>query len=285
MLSIDDRINFYLGEEFINQSHIDATAVDTMTVDQLPGIKPEYEDPLKQLLIDTNNADKKFLLCAGDIRHKPPIYAFCKNRMAEHNSSVILRCLNFVRHWPDYYDRPNDIPFDDKIDKIIWRGDTTGYPDIFPNRFQLVSTWFDKHDLIDVAFSGTLQNIKGYNKFIKIPMPIEEMLNYKYILSVEGNDKDSGINWKLNSNSVVLMAKPRCTSWLMETTLMPDFHYVLLKDDFSDLYEKLEWCIKNQDRCKEIVENANDFMMQFADSEQEQQIEHQVINRYFEIFR
>jgi hypothetical protein len=127
--------------------------------------------------------------------------------------------------------------------------------------------------------------VKGYDNFVKPQLSIEEMLHYKYILSVEGNDKDSGLNWKLNSNSVVLMAKPRHTSWLMESTLMSDFHYVLLKDDFSDLYEKLEWCIKNQDRCKEIVENANDFMMQFADSEQEQQIEHQVINRYFEIFR
>jgi len=48
---------------------------------------------------------------------------------------------------------------------------------------------------------------------------IEEMLNYKYILSVEENDKDGGIQWKLNSNSLLLMSKSRVISWLTETKL------------------------------------------------------------------
>ena len=30
------------------------------------------------------------------------------------------------------------------------------------------------------------------------------------------------------------MAKPNVVSWLMEDTLIPDYHYVLLKYDFSD---------------------------------------------------
>ena len=45
------------------------------------------------------------------------------------------------------------------------------------------------------------------------------MLNYKYILSVEENDKDGGIQWKLNSNSLLLMSKSRVISWLTETKL------------------------------------------------------------------
>jgi len=108
-------------------------------------------------------------------------------------------------------------------------------------------------------------------------------LKYKYILSVEGNDKDSGINWKLNSNSLVLMAKPRVTSWLMETTLIPNYHYVLLKDDFSDLLEKVIWCHNHPNECKQIVKNANEFMKQFANPIMEQQIEEAVINKYFQL--
>ena len=107
------------------------------------------------------------------------------------------------------------------------------------------------------------------------------MLKYKYIVSVEGNDKDSGLNWKLNSNSVILMAKPRITTWLMETTLLPDVHYVLLKDDYSDLKEKYIWCEKNKDKCKEIIKNANKFMQQFSNEKKEQEIEEAVINKYF----
>lgn len=98
-----------------------------------------------------------------------------------------------------------------------------------------------------------------------------------------GNDKDSGLNWKLNSNSVILMAKPRITTWLMETTLLPGVHYVLLKDDYSDLREKYIWCKNNQAKCKEIIKNANMFMKQFNNKEREQEIEEAVINKYFDL--
>lgn len=62
------------------------------------------------------------------------------------------------------------------------------------------------------------------------------------------------------------MAKPRCTSWLMETTLVPNYHYILLKDDFSDLENKLKWCNNNQEKCAQIIKNANKFMSQFSDN-------------------
>ena len=136
---------------------------------------------------------------------------------------------------------------------------------------------------IDVAFSHICQNRGEYSEYVKGKVSINRFLKYKYILSVEGNDKDSGLNWKLNSNSVVLMAKPRVTSWLMETTLIPNYHYVLLKDDFSDLLEKVKWCENNEDKCKDIIKNAHKFMSQFKDEDREEKIEEEVINRYFKI--
>ena len=79
------------------------------------------------------------------------------------------------------------------------------------------------------------------------------------------------------------MAKPRVTSWLMETRLIPNYHYVLLKDDFSDSEDKINWCNENPTKCKEIINNAHDFMSQFKDNEKEQQLELDVINKYFKI--
>ena len=113
-------------------------------------------------------------------------------------------------------------------------------------------------------------------------MKIEEMLKYKYIISIPGNDKDSGINWKLASNSVVLMCKPNIISWLMESTLIPNYHYVLLKDDFSDLLEKYKWCENNQDKCIEIIKNAKTYMNQFSNLDRERQIEDIVIKTYLD---
>lgn len=69
----------------------------------------------------------------------------------------------------------------------------------------------------------------------------------------------------------------------METTLIPNFHYVLLQDDFSDLLEKVEWCNNNQDKCKEIVKNANSFMKQFSNNLYEEELEKSVLNQYFNL--
>jgi hypothetical protein len=142
----------------------------------------------------------------------------------------------------------------------------------------LVKRWYGKYD---IAFSKIVQGRDDYKKYVKEERPITYFLKHKYIISVEGNDKDSGLNWKLNSNSLVLMARPRVTSWLMETTLVPDYHYVLLKDDFSDLEERLRWCKYNQERCKQIIVNANNFMKQFADKKAEEKLENDVVNNYF----
>lgn len=111
------------------------------------------------------------------------------------------------------------------------------------------------------------------------------MLKYKYIMSVEGNDKDNGLQWKLNSNSIILMSKPRITTWLMETTLIPNYHYVLLKDDYSDLEKQLHWCNNNQDKCLIINQNARKFMNQFVNNETEERIEGKVLKKYFDLIK
>ena len=61
------------------------------------------------------------------------------------------------------------------------------------------------------------------------------------------------------------MPKPRIVSWFMEDHLEPDVHYILIKDDWSDLKEKIEWCEKNQEKCLKIINNANAYVQRFVD--------------------
>ena len=287
-MNSNERLKFYLGEKLYNQEFNIQDYNLNKDINMLKNstwfAKEIYEISLVKLLIKTNNQDKKFKFQPGDVILKQDLCTLVKNRY-NNNNSVILRCLNFSRHWPAYYYVQKDILFDNKKNIIFWRGATTGYSGVNKpgNRFTLIEKWFDKSKYIDIAFSRICQNQDSYKKYVKSFVNIEQMLKYKYILSVEGNDKDSGLNWKLNSNSVVLMTKPRVTSWLMETTLIPNHHYVLLKDDFSDLEEKLEWCNNHQNECKKIVLNAKKFMSQFADKKKEEKLEENVINKYFEL--
>ena len=278
------RKNFYLGNILkANIKNIELNGDPKIISNTRHSI---YDDPLRSLLIKTNNNGKKLNYLMGDIQSNhgnPTILG--KNRSQNSNDGVILRCLEFYRHWNKYYHKPEDLPFENKKNCVIWRGATTGQPSRPVNRFTLVEKWFNKSKYIDVGFSDICQGKDKYSIYLKKLMSPSEMIKFKYILSVEGNDKDSGINWKLNSNSLVLMAKPRTASWLMETTLIPNYHYILLKDDFSDLEEKYLWCERNQDKCKEIIKNAHIFMSQFKNKENEEQLEIDVINTYFEILK
>ena len=297
----NDRLNFYLGKNLIKHKHVNINEFENFKIiDDLTLNKNThdevYDEPLKKLLIKTNNTDKKFVFTRGDAINKDQqnMITLSKNRTEFNNDSVLLRSFNFDRHWYYYYNKPNDIPFKYKKNKIFWRGVTTGCSDNFEahrwnprkvNRFNLVTKWFDKNENIDIGFSNVHRNWlkKDYQKYVKGKCKPEDFLKCKYILSIEGNDKDSGLNWKLNSNSLVLMPKPRVTSWLMETTLIPNYHYLLIKDDFSDLEEILFWCNNNQNKCKKIIKNANKFMKQFSDNNYESKLEERVINKYFEI--
>ncbi len=277
---MEDRINFYLGNYIINTKNIDITIFPKIkTIQKLNLNNSHYDLKLYNLLVSTNNTNKKFFYSSGDIEKYEHGLTLCKNRCKENRSSVLLQCLNFNKHWYLYYNKPKDIDYDNKIPSIFWRGSTTGRLD----RFLLILKWFNKDENINIGFSNVCKNKTRFFKYVKGTCNVSEFLKYKYILSVEGNDKDSGLNWKLNSNSLVLMPSPKVCSWLMETTLIPNYHYVLLKDDFSNLKEKLIWCNHNPHLCKEIINNAHIFMKQFSNLTSELELEKRVINKYFEL--
>jgi hypothetical protein len=85
----------------------------------------------------------------------------------------------------------------------------------------------------------------------------------------------------MSSNSLAVMPKPKFETWFMEGTLKPDYHYVLLKDDYSDLEEKLNYYINNPKAALEIIKNANDYVSQFKDQRREDLISLLVLEKYF----
>ncbi len=285
-LSYQERVNFYLGESLVNGGTINLN--DYPKPKCLREMKwsnnTKYVNPLEMLLKRTGHHNKKFYYKFGDISSHQHKLTLVKNRGVDISESVILRSLNFSRHWGHYYLKPRDIPFIRKKPIVFWRGVTTGCPNRPGNRFCLVDKWFGKHPNVNVGFSKVCrERYLNYQKYVLGLSPIVTFLNYKYLISVEGNDKDSGLNWKLNSNSLVLMPKPRITSWLMETTLVPDYHYLLIQDDFSDLADRLAWCEKNQGKCLAIIRNAHAYMNQFKTHLSEKRLEMDVINKYFKI--
>lgn len=111
-------------------------------------------------------------------------------------------------------------------------------------------------------------------------MTIPEHLDYKFIISIEGNDVASNLKWAMSSNSAVIMKRPTCESWFMEGTLIPNYHYIEIADDFSDLPEKIEYYIAHPQEAEEIIRHAHEYVSQFKDREKERIVSLMVLDKY-----
>jgi hypothetical protein len=149
----------------------------------------------------------------------------------------------------------NRLDFNEKKSLCVWRGNTkNGYNSNF---FKPEGKNGMNQRMYFVYFynKGAFQNIDYSDSY----MSISNQMKYKYILSIDGwSNQWDATAWKLYSGSVLLKVKSVWEQWFY-----PDFkewvHYVPIENDFSDLNEKIEWCINNDKKCKEIAENARQF--------------------------
>lgn len=144
--------------------------------------------------------------------------------------------------------------YQQKQDLLVWRG--AAYQD-------------HRRRFIKEYYQNPLCNVGQTNKPIedvpwqKDKLTIEEQLQYKFILSIEDNDVATSLKWTLSSNSLCLMVKPKFETWFMEGTLIPDVHYVELKEDYSDLNDKIEYYLAHPEKAEAIINNAHQYIEQF----------------------
>jgi len=207
--------------------------------------------------------------------------ALVKVRLLTDISGGILCPMEYGRHWgPIKEARTVTTPWASKHNSCVWRGMPAGIQNIIENqRILCCQKHGNKHN---IGITDTWDRFPI--EYVKPALSIPEMLQYKYVLSLPGNDKDSGLNWKLASNSLVLMPPPEIESWLMEGLLKPYEHYVPLAKDLSDLDDIITWCNLHDKECLQIIINANSFMKTFDNIEIEQQIFENIKAHYARTF-
>ena len=227
----------------------------------------------------------KFVFSFGDNTKIKNIPCFVKAKNLLTDDYSVLLKLNTDRHIGMLHEIPSlDIPFHSKMNKVIWRGAATGINGD-TTRYNFVKKYQNsRNPNIDISFTLFPQTIPKEHKLNTFKkgesMSIGEMLKYKFLISIEGNDVATNLKWTLLSNSVVLQPIPTKCSWFMEDMLIPFEHYVPLESNFSDLEEKYEWCMHNLDKCEQISKNATKYMKQFLDNENEKYITNEVIKGY-----
>ena len=184
-------------------------------------------------------------------------------------TSVVMK-LDKVRHFVVLNDH---VEFEEKKDMAIFRGGIKSNK----NRWEFLEKYFS-HPKVDAASTDDAKpEWKGRL------LTLRDHLQYKFILSLEGNDVASNLKWIMSSNSVAVMPRPTYETWFMEGTLIPDYHYIEIKPDFSDLIEKMDYYIAHPDEAKAIIRHANEYVAQFKAKKREDLISLLVLDKYFRI--
>ena len=209
----------------------------------------------------------------GDINYLFPLPELTKSRpisTGNENRNNILLNLDKVRHFTWVND---PYTWEQKECKIIFRGDTTGKT----RRLAFISLWKD-HPLCDLVSTSD-------DEYKDKQMPIYEHLRYKYIMTLEGNDVASNLKWVMSSNSIAVMPRPIYETWYMEGKLIPDYHYIEIADDYSDLIDKTEYYETHPFEAAAIIKHAHEWVAQFRNSRREDLISLMVLDKYFKLTR
>ncbi len=216
--------------------------------------------------------EKRWGFLSGDVVIVPDIPSVVKSRpLCAGNANSVLMKLNKIRHFIFVKD---DKSFAEKQFKVVFRGKIAGKQ----SRKDFMSMYYGK-PLFDVGDVGRKTDSPMAWRTGK--MTIREHLDYQFVMAIEGNDVASNLKWVMSSNSIAVMPRPTCETWFMEGTLIPNYHYIEVKPDFSDVEERVTYYHEHPDEAERIIAHAHDYVAQFMDEERERLISLAVMEKYF----
>lgn len=248
------------------------------------GRDKELEQSLSQLLCKRKLPDTEFLLTVHDYvpdfyKYDVPLFTFAKregdNRaicMPDHEALLLYEGLK-----KSIVEASERLPWSDKKMMGFWRGQTTG-PEVYRldncldmPRSKLVMMSRQNPDLLDARFSffnvyaeltpldATLAKLEQHCPLGDSVCP-GDSLTYCYQINVDGNTCSySRMFWTLLSNSLLLKQETDHIQWyygLLERWK----HYVPLKEDCSDVIDKILWAHGHDDECQQIAKNATELV-------------------------
>ena len=263
------RLNYY--NKLTENRPLSSKALQLSKIKLLKSIKPYYFDLYEYSRYFKNNLKGFFLF--GDVTYVPNEPSFVKSRpINEDNINSVILKWNKIRHFT--FIANDSILFLEKKSQLLFRGKVHASQ---PHRINFLEKYHG-HKLCDI---GKVNSNSLNSKWMAKRMTINEQLHYKFILCLEGNDVASNLKWVMSSNSIAVMPKPKFETWFMEGILVADHHYILIKDDYSDLEEKLNFYIENPKKASSIIENANKHVSQFQDQQIEDLLSLMVMDKYF----
>lgn len=262
---IEDRVNYY--HQLVCPFELDKNSVTLRQFRRRN--KSTYFFDLYQYIRFFPKA--RFCYQFGDVQAIPDVPSFVKSRpIKPNNQASILMNLNKIRHFIHIQD---PCSFYQKKPLLVWRGGA--YQE---QRIRFLEQYAN-HPRCDIGQTNRCRNAH----FLKNRMTLAQQLQYKFVLSLEGNDVASNLKWIMSSNSLAVMPKPKFETWFMEGRLKPGIHYVEIREDYADLEEKMDFYLSHPIEAEAMIENAQAYASQFQNEALENTIAMRVIDRYLRL--
>lgn len=214
---------------------------------------------------------KKLASKFGDVKSVSLFPRIVKTRPIDQpNENSVLLKLNSVRHYRKITDTLN---YREKKGLLVWRGK------VKQDHRQIIFNEFFHHPLCDI---GKTNHYNGdpNQQWNKPRLSIQEQLQYKFILSIEGNEVATNLKWIAQSNSLCFMTRPKFESWFMEGRLEASKHYVELRDDYADLPQKIKYYTEHPEEAELIISNFKNYYRTFLNEETELLVSLLVVDKY-----
>jgi Glycosyl transferase family 90 len=166
-----------------------------------------------------------------------------------------------------------------KREGVVFRGGATGKGGKANQRVaisNMVRGWKREGrrgaELFDFALTGGGSKYKldeGWNRVLvtggvviepKRRLTSVQESRFKWILHIEGNVAAYRLGKNLLYGSCVLKVESQYFVWL-EYYLVPWVHFVPVKEDLSDLWEKVMWCKAHDSECREIAAKGRELAL------------------------
>lgn len=284
LISFDRQSPFYVGN---NRNLIEKSNQETLyDLEQLE--QHHFFDPKKLVKISTFADSIQWYTIPTMVKAR-----YNKAKTVHQPYAILMRFRSRIHFGGIKEVRQHDIDFEDKKPIVLWRGGPSGNGFlngtesniVKASREDLLKLWCKNEKTREDIDVGLIDKwrYKDFAQYLKPRMSIKEMLRYKYLLSIEGNDVATNLKWTMSSKSLVIMPKPQVESWFCESLLKPYEHYVPVKNDFSDLLKVKKWCDEHPKQCKNIIRNANQHVKRFTNEERERTIAAFVVETYMRL--
>lgn len=216
------------------------------------------------------NKNLRLYLQTRDVWENPLVPTLIKARRLDSlSANGVLLKLNRRRH----FRQPSDpVPFEAKKPVLFFRGEIDGKP----NRIRFFEMWAD-NPLFDLGDTTRKNRSRWFTEMVSL----EKHFDYRYILTLEGNDVATAVQWVMASNCVAVMPRPTVEGWIMHGRLQPGVHYIEISPDFSDVGEKLKYYTEHPEEAAKIAKASKEWAQQFFDRRRENIISYLVIEKYF----